>query len=57
MKTIMESGDVGFTNFEIAVDNNCGLQDEYHVMLVKPSLGNDMPGNTKGPDASLDVYI
>ena len=53
----MESADVGFTNFEMAVDNNCGLQDEYHMMFGKPSLESDMPGNTKGPHASLDVCI
>ncbi len=51
VKTIMESADVGFTNFEMAVDNNCGLPDDYQVMLGKPALGSDRPGNTGGPHA------
>lgn len=51
VKPIIESADIGFTNFEMAVDNNCGLSDDYQVMLGKPALGNDRPGNTSGPHA------
>lgn len=51
VKPIIESADVGFTNFEMAVDNNCGLPDDYQVMLGKPALGSDRPGNTNGPHA------
>lgn len=51
VKPIIESADVGFTNFEMAVDNNCGLPDDYQVMLGKPALGSDRPGNTSGPHA------
>jgi len=51
VKPILESADIGFTNFEMAVDNNCGLPDGYQVMLGKPGLGNDRPGNTRGPHA------
>ncbi len=51
VKPILESADVGFTNFEMAVDNHCGLPDDYQVMLGKPALGSDRPGNTSGPHA------
>ncbi len=51
VKPILAAADVGFTNFEMAVDNDCGLPDDYQVMLGKPALGNDRPGNTGGPHA------
>jgi len=51
VKTILESADVGFTNFEMAINDNCGLPDDYQVMLGKPELGSDRPGNTSGPHA------
>ena len=51
VRPILESADIGFTNFEMAVDNNCGLPDDYQVMLGKPALGSDRPGNTSGPHA------
>ena len=54
VKSIIESADVGFTNFEMAVDNNCGVPDNYQVMTGKPGLGSDRPGNTSGPHAVQD---
>lgn len=51
VKSVLESADVGFTNFEMAVDDDCGLPDNYQVMLGKPALGSDRPGNTSGPHA------
>jgi len=49
VKPILESADVGFTNFEMAVNNNCGVSVNYQLMLGKPKLGSDRPGNTGGP--------
>ena len=51
VKPIIGSADIGFTNFEMAVDNNCGVPDNYQVMTGKPALVNDPPGNTSGPHA------
>lgn len=51
IKPILETADIGFTNFEMAVDNDCGLPAEYQVVLGKPSLKTDRPGNTGGPHA------
>ena len=54
VKPIIGSADIGFTNFEMAVDNNCGVPDNYQVMTGKPALVNDQPGNTSGPHAVQD---
>lgn len=52
IRPILESADVGFTNFEMAVDGNCDLPHDYQVMLGEPDLGRDIrPGNTGGPHA------
>ena len=51
IKPILQTADVGFTNFEMAVDGNCGVPDEYQVMIGKPAIGKDRPGNTSGPHA------
>ncbi len=51
VKPILESADVGFTNFEMAVDDQCGVPYKYQVMLGKPAFGSDRPGNTSGPHA------
>ena len=51
VRPIIESADIGFTNFEMAVDNNCDLPEDYQVMLGEPALGSDRPGNTSGPHA------
>lgn len=56
VKPIIESADVGFTNFEMAVDNNCGLPDDYQVMLGKPSLGSDRPGRLRA-EGSYDPLV
>jgi len=51
VKPIIKSADIGFTNFEMAVNDNCAVPDNYQVMLGKPALGKDRPGNTSGPHA------
>ncbi len=51
VKPFLESADVGFTNFEMAVNTNCGVSEDYQIMLGKPKLGSDRPGNTGGPHA------
>ncbi|MCP4723539.1 MAG: CapA family protein [bacterium] len=51
VRPIIESADVGFTNFEMAVDKNSDLPEDYQVMLGEPSFGSDRPGNTSGPHA------
>ena len=51
LRPILKAADVGFTNFEMAVDKNCGLPENYQVLLGKPAAGADRPGNTSGPHA------
>lgn len=51
VKPIIGYADLGFTNFEMAVDNNCGVPDNYQVMTGKPALLDDRPGNTNSPHA------
>ena len=51
IKPILQSADLAFTNFEMAVDDQCGLPDDYQVVLGKPELKENAPGNTDGPHA------
>lgn len=52
VEPILQSADVCFTNFEMAVDDgNCGVPDDYTVVTGEPDLGDDRPGNTSRPHA------
>jgi len=55
LRPILESADVAFTNFEMAVKSEvdaCGVPDEYEVLLGEPRLGRDQRlGNSGGPHA------
>lgn len=52
VEPILQSVDVCFTNFEMAVDDgNCGVPDDYTVVTGEPDLGDDRPGNTSRPHA------
>lgn len=51
VKPILQSADLAFTNFEMAVDNQCGLPADYQVVLGTPDLEKNRPGNTGGPHA------
>lgn len=52
VEPILQSADVCFTNFEMAVDGgSCGVPDNYTVVIGEPDLGNDRPGNTSRPHA------
>ena len=51
VKPILQTADVGFTNFEMAIDGNCGVPVNYQIMIGKPAIGKDRPGNTSGPHA------
>jgi len=48
---VLKKADVAFTNFEMAVDENCGLPKNYNVVLGKPECKNGFPGNTNRPHA------
>jgi len=49
VEPILQSANVCFTNFEMAVDSDCGLPDDYKVITGEPMLGDDRPGNTSRP--------
>ena len=52
VRPILESADIGFTNFEMAVDDNCDVPEGYNALLGFPELGEDIrPGNTDDPHA------
>lgn len=55
LRPILQSADVAFTNFEMAVKSEvdaCGVPDDYEVVLGEPRLRRGMrPGNSGGPHA------
>ena len=55
IRPFVEAADVGFTNFEMAVngpDNECGVPEGYITVLGEPRIGaEDQPGNTSWPHA------
>lgn len=55
LRPILESSDVAFINFEMAVfanNDSCGIPDDYEVSFGAPSLSSEIrPGNTGGPHA------
>ncbi len=55
IRPFVEAADVGFTNFEMAVNgkgNECGVPDGYITVLGEPRIGaEDQPGNTSWPHA------
>lgn len=55
IRPIIQSADVGFTNFEMAVngqDNQCNVPQDYVLVLGEPRISRqDRPGNTSNPHA------
>ena len=52
IQPILRDADVAFTNFEMAVDDECGVPPDYQVVLGEPELDEEgRPGNTGGPHA------
>lgn len=55
VRPIVESADIAFTNFEMAVnpeDNSCGLREDYVVYLGQPRMSvEERPGNAAAPHA------
>ena len=55
LRPILDSADIAFTNFEMAViseEDRCGLPPDYEVSFGSPDLPKeDRPGNTGGPHA------
>ena len=52
IQPILADADVAFTNFEMAVDDDCGVPSDYQVVLGEPELDAERrPGNTGGPHA------
>ena len=52
IQPILTGADVAFTNFEMAVDDDCGVPTDYEVVLGEPELAEPQrPGNTGGPHA------
>ena len=55
IRPIIQSADVGFTNFEMAVngpDNECNVPQEYVLVLGEPRIDRGVqPGNTNNPHA------
>jgi poly-gamma-glutamate synthesis protein (capsule biosynthesis protein) len=53
VKPILQSADVGFTNFEMSVlgPDDCGLSSNFNRITGEPDLGDDRPGNTSRPHA------
>ena len=55
IRPILESADIGFTNFEMAVNpqgNGCAVPDEYVTITGRPNIVQpNRPGNTSGPHA------
>jgi len=55
VRPILQSADVGFTNFEMAVngqDNQCNVPQDYLLVLGEPRISSrDRPGNTSSPHA------
>ena len=50
IRPILRDADVAFTNFEMAVDDGCGVPPDYQVVLGEPELDEEQrPGNTGGP--------
>ena len=50
IQPILRDADVAFTNFEMAVDDECGVPPDYQVVLGEPELDEERrPGNTGGP--------
>ena len=64
LRPILQTADVAFTNFEMAVMSEpdaCGVPDEYEVLLGEPRVTEEQrPGNTGGPhavDASVMQFL
>ena len=52
IQPVLADADVAFTNFEMAVDDDCGVPSDYQVVLGEPELDDEgRPGNTGGPHA------
>lgn len=52
IQPILRNADIAFTNFEMAVDDDCGVPPEYQVVLGEPELEEQQrPGNAGGPHA------
>ena len=55
LRPILDSADIAFTNFEMAVlsgEHRCGVPTDYEVSFGTPRLTpEDRPGNTGGPHA------
>ena len=55
LRPMLQSADVAFTNFEMAVKSEvdaCNLSDEYEVVLGEPRLSSEQrPGNSGAPHA------
>ena len=61
IRPFIEAADVGFTNFEMAVngkDNECGLPEDYVLVSGKPRVGPEVrPGNSHAVDASVMEFL
>ncbi len=64
LRPMLQSADVAFTNFEMAVKSQvdgCGVPGEYEVVLGEPRLTSEQrPGNSGGPhavDASVMQFL
>ncbi len=52
IQPILRNADIAFTNFEMAVDDDCGVPPDYQVVLGEPELDEQRrPGNAGGPHA------
>lgn len=61
IRPILAKADVAFCNFEMAIDDKCGLSATYNVAIGEPKLSADnRPGNTADPhavDESVMAYL
>ena len=52
VQPILRDADLAFTNFEMAVDDDCGVPPDYQVSLGEPEFDEERrPGNAGGPHA------
>jgi poly-gamma-glutamate capsule biosynthesis protein CapA/YwtB (metallophosphatase superfamily) len=52
VRPILQRTDLAVTNFEMAVDDRCGVPSDYQVALGTPPIDErSRPGNTAGPHA------
>ena len=52
IQPILRNADIAFTNFEMAIDDDCGVPPDYQVVLGEPELDEERrPGNAGGPHA------